>query len=211
MATSTSNQKKMEYKRVSFDINEIAPDAPAGEWRMSIPRGKCKVQPTKEHGFPMIIVPIRLDSTEEEGEEFQKALGTELGVFLVFGGKDPRGEKMSKLRIREVCEAADADLDLIPKKLGDDPETELEPLIRALEGKKFTGWTFLKARKDTGEITTELRFRDLNKLLTSGSDDDDDDDDNDDEPESERAPKVVGKKKPATASRSSNGKNGKRH
>jgi hypothetical protein len=196
MATASQSQgKKLEYKRVSFDVNEIAPDAPAGEWMASIPRGKCKVQPTKEHGFPMIIVPIRLDSTEEEDEAFQKALGTELSVFLVFGASKPTGERMAKLRIREVCEAADADLDLIPKKLGDDPETELEPLIRALEGKKFTVWTFLKARKDTGEITTELRFRDMSKLLTTGSGDDDDDEDD--------KPAPRGKKKPAA---SSNGK-----
>ena len=197
MPTATSNQKKMEYKRVSFDVNEIAPDAPAGEWMASIPRGKCKVQPTKEHGFPMIIVPIRLDSTDEDDEAFQKALGTELSTFLVFGAKSPRGERMAKLRIREVCEAADADLDLIPKKLGDDPETELEPLIRALEGKKFTVWTKLQTRKDTGEIVTEIAFRDINALLTSGADDNDDNEDEDDKP----APK--GKRKPASS------KNGK--
>ncbi len=203
MASTTSNQKKMEYKRVSFDVNEIAPDAPAGEWQVSIPRGKCKVQPTKEDHFPMIIVPIRLDSTEEEDEAFQKALGTELSTFLVFGAKTPRGERMCKLRIREICEAADVDLDLIPKKLGDDPENELEPLIRALEGKKFTAWTKLQARKDTGEVVTEISFRDLNKLLTSGTDGDDDGDEDDDDKPAAR----TGKKK--TSSNKSNGSNGK--
>jgi hypothetical protein len=202
MATATSNQKKMEYKRVSFDVNEIAPDAPAGEWQVSIPRGKCKVQPTKEDHFPMIIVPIRLDGTDEDDEAFQKALGTELSTFLVFGAKTPRGERMCKLRIREICEAADVDLDLIPKKLGDDPENELEPLIRALEGKKFTAWTKLQARKDTGEVVTEISFRDLNKLLTTSADDDDDDGDDEDKPAAR-----TGKKK--TSSNKSNGSNGK--
>lgn len=202
MATATSNQKKMEYKRVSFDVNEIAPDAPAGEWQVSIPRGKCKVQPTKEDHFPMIIVPIRLDGTDEDDEAFQKALGTELSTFLVFGAKTPRGERMCKLRIREICEAADVDLDLIPKKLGDDPENELEPLIRALEGKKFTAWTKLQARKDTGEVVTEISFRDLNKLLTTGADGDDEDDEDEDE-----KPAARGKKK--APSNKSNGSNGK--
>lgn len=192
----------MEYKRVSFDVNEIAPDAPAGEWQVSIPRGKCKVQPTKEDHFPMIIVPIRLDSTEEDDEAFQKSLGTELSTFLVFGAKTPRGERMCKLRIRELCEAADVDLDLIPKKLGDDPENELEPLIRALEGKKFTAWTKLQARKDTGEVVTEISFRDMNKLLTTGAGDDDDDDEDDDDDKPARG-SAKGKKKPAA---SSNGK-----
>jgi hypothetical protein len=190
--------KKMEFKRVAFDINEIAPDAPAGEWRASIPRGKCKVQPTKEHQLPMVIVPIRLDSTEEDGDSFQKALGTELTTFLVFGGSSPRGERMSKLRIREICEALDIDLDVIPKEISD--RDDLDPFVRELEGKKLTVWTIVTKRKDTGEETTEVRFRDPKGSLKR-ADADDDDDSGDDAPESERVP---AKKKPAA--KSANGK-----
>ena len=176
MATANQSQsKKIEYKKVDFDVSEIAPDAPAGEWKMSIPRGKCKVQPTAKDHFPMIIVPIRLDGTDEEDDNFTKALGTELSVFLVFGGATPAGERMAKMRIRELCEAADVDLDLIPKKLGADPDSELQPFIKAIEGKKFTGWTKITKRKDTGEETTEVTFRSGNKLLAGGNDDDDDD------------------------------------
>lgn len=203
MARETqSNQKKMEYKRVSFDINEIAPDAPAGEWQASIPRGKCKVQPTKEDKFPMIILPVRLDSTEEDDEKFQKSLGTELSTFMVFGSKSPRGERMAKLRIREICEALDVDLDLIPKKLGDDPENELEPLIKAMEGKKCTVWTRLQTRKDTGEVVSELLFRDPNRVLSAAGSDDDDDEDED---------KPRGAKKKTSSKRSSNGKSASRN
>lgn len=155
--------KKMEYKQVSnFDVNEIAPDAPAGEWGVSIPRGKCKVQPTKEEHYPMLIVPVRLDKTEEEGEEFTKALGSELSAMIVFfGDEKPRAARMSKLRLRQLCEAAEVDLDVIPKKLTD-PENDLEPLIRALEGKKFKAWTKLQTRKDTGEVVTDLLFQNPN-------------------------------------------------
>jgi len=191
---SNTQQKKMEYKKVKFDVNEILPDAPAGEWEAIIPRGKCKIQPTKDDHFPMIIVPIRLEKTQEEGEEYEKALGTELSTFLVFGAKTPRGEKLSKLRIRQICEAADVDLDLIPKEIGDDPDSELEPLIRALEGKKFPIWTALKERKDTGEITSEIFFSDPNRRLTAGDDE---------EEEEESAPR-------ASRSSSPKKKNGKR-
>lgn len=208
MATKEQAQnKKMEYRKVSFDVNEIAPDAPAGEWNASIPRGKCKVQPTREEKFPMIIVPVRLDGTDEEDEKFQKALGTELSTFLVFGSKSPRGERMAKLRIREVCEAADVDLDLIPKEI-DDPENDLEPLIRALEGKKFKVWTKLQMRKDTGEVVTELVFRDPNRTLTAADDDDEEDgndqDDSDGTARGKSRSQAQGKRKPA--SKSSNGK-----
>lgn len=174
-----SNDKKMQYKRVSYDVNEIAPDAPEAEWKMAIPRGKAKVQPTKEEQLPMLVIPIRLEATDEEGDKFEKAVGTELSIFIVFFGEDnPRAAKLSKLRLRSLCEATDVDLDLIPKEL-DDPETQLQPLIRALEGKKFTGWTVHQVRRDTGEVVTEIRFTNPTKVLTKGGDDEDEDDDND--------------------------------
>lgn len=188
----------MDYKRVKFDVNEIAPDAPAGEWEVSIPRGKCKVQPTKEDKYPMLIVPIRLDGTSEEDEVFQKALGAELSAMIVFfGDEKARAARMSKLRLRQLCEAADVDLDVVPKEL-EDPENDLEPLIRALEGKKFTAWTVLQTRKDTGEVVTELRFQNPTKALAGATDDDDDEDE-------DEAPR--GKSKPS--SKSSSSKNGK--
>lgn len=179
----SSSEKKMQYRKVSFDVHEIAPDAPEGEWQVSIPRGKCKVQPTKEDHYPMLIVPVRLDGTEEDGEEFEKALGVELSSMIVFfGDEKARAARLSKLRLRQLCEAADVDLDVIPKEL-EDPENDLEPLIRALEGKKFTAWTVLRTRKDTGEVVSELSFQNPNKPLTSNdADDEDDDEEEDDRP-----------------------------
>ncbi len=172
-------KQKMDYKQVNFDVNEIAPDAPVGEWGVSIPRGKCKIQPTKEDHYPMLIVPVRLDKTEEEDESFQKALGTELSTMIVFfGDEKARAAKMSKLRLRQLCEAADIDLDVIPKVLKD-PENDLEPLVRALEGKKFTAWTKHSIRKDTGETVTDLLFQNPKAALASagGGDDEEEDDD----------------------------------
>ena len=145
---SATQGKRMDYKQVEFDVTKIAPDAPAGEWEATIPRGECKVQPTKEDHYPMLIVPIRLDKTEEEGDEFEKALGAKLSVMIVFfGNEKARAARMSKLRLRQLCETADIDLDLIPKSLKD-PENDLEPLIRALEGKKIKVWTKLTTRKE---------------------------------------------------------------
>lgn len=175
-AQHDKGQKRMDYKQVDFDVNEIAPDAPVGEWVGSVPRGKCKVQPTKEDHFPMLIVPVRLDSTEEEGDEHEKALGTELSTMIVFfDNTKPRAARMSKLRLRQLCEAADVDLDIIPKKLHD-PNNDLEPLIRALEGKKFSVWTRHQTRSDTGEVTTELLFRDPKAPISASSEDDEDED-----------------------------------
>jgi hypothetical protein len=173
-ANSTQAQKKMDYKQVEhFDVNEIAPDAPAGEWGVSIPPGKCKVQPTKEDKYPMLMVAVRLDKTEEDGEEFEKALGTVLTAMIVFfDDAKPRAARMSKLRLRQLCEAADVDLDVIPKKLTD-PENDLEPLIKALERKKFTAWTRHTTRKDTGEVVTDLVFQNPNAPMKVAGDEED--------------------------------------
>lgn len=174
---SATQGQRMDYKQVDFDVTEIAPDAPAGEWEATIPRGKCKVQPTKEDHYPMLIVSIRLDKTEEDGEEHEKALGAELSVMIVFfGNEKARAARMSKLRLRQLCEAADVDLDVIPKSLKD-PENDLEPLIRAIEGKKIKVWTKLTTRKDTGETVTDVLLANPKAALTTKGDDDEDEDD----------------------------------
>lgn len=199
----SSEGKKMEYRKVSYDVNEIAPDAPEGEWGVSIPRGKCKVQPTAKDAWPMLIVPVRLDNTEEEGEEYEKALGVELSTMIVFfGDENARAARLSKLRLRQLCEAADVDLDVIPKEIGDDPPNELEPLIRELEGSKFTAWTRLQTRKDTGEVTSELVFQNPNNPLTASGDDDDEDDE-DDRPRRSKNNRTKKKAAPKKKSRSS--------
>ena len=179
--------KRMEYKQVdNFDVNDIAPDAPVGEWQVSIPRGKCKVQPTKEEKLPLLIVPIRLDKTDEEGEEFQKALGSELAKMFTFGMSNPRADRQMKRELRQLCEAADVDLDIIPKKLRD-PENDLEPLIRAFEGKKFTAWTKHRVRKDTGETIVDVLVQNPNAPIRASGEDGE-------EEEEERPARGAGKK-----------------
>lgn len=184
-------QKKMEFKPVDFDVNEIPPDAPPGEWSCTIPRGQCKIQPTKDDHFPMVVVPVRLDGTEEDDDAHQRALGTVLSAFLVFGGKNSRAERMSKLRIRQFCEAIDFDLDDLPTKLTD-PENDLQPFVRAIEGKKFTAWTRVSTRRDTGEEVTDLLFYDP-KALKGAAPSDKDDDEGDDDADEEKATKGKGK------------------
>lgn len=213
MATNSAaaSKRTMEYRKVAFDVHEIAPDAPEGEWGVSIPRGKCKVQPTKEDRYPMLIVPIRLDKTDEDGEAYEKALGVELSVMIVFfGDEKPRAARLSKIRLRQLCEAADVDLDVIPKELGDDPENELEPLIRELEGKKFSAWTVLQTRKDTGEVTSEVKFLDPHKTLASSRDGEDEEEEEEEGEEEERKPARSSKKKKKKASKRTTGKTSRR-
>jgi hypothetical protein len=80
---------------------------------------------------------------------------------------------------------------VIPKRLTD-PENDLQPLIRALEGKKFSAWTRHQTRKDTGEVTTELLFQNPSAPLKGAGDDGEDEDD--DKPAAKAAGKGKGGK-----------------
>jgi len=143
----------------------------------------------------MLIVPVRLDSTDEEDDVFQKALGTELSSMIVFfGDEKARAARMSKLRLRQLCEAADVDLDVIPKELND-PENDLEELIRALEGKKFTAWTRLTTRKDTGETVTELLFQNPSKPLSAKEESEEEEEEEEEERPAKKAAGKNGKRR----------------
>lgn len=150
-------RRKIQYHSVYVDLDEVEPDPPEGEWGVAIPRGKCVVRPTEDSYpcYPMLVVTVRLDRTEEDGEGYEKALGVELSVPFIFGGINNRAARESKIRLKQLCEAAGVDLDLVPKKLTQ-AERDLDPLIRALEGKNFTAWTRLATH---GDEDVELLFQ----------------------------------------------------
>jgi|SRR5271157_907814 len=169
-ASKQAQTPKIALKPVEhYDVNDIAPDAPAGEWDVCVSRGKGKAVATKK-GDPMITLYVRLEKTDEEGEEFVKALGTELRTNIIFG-LTGRGDKMNKQRLRHMCEAADVDIDVIPKAIR--TLDDLQPLIRALEGKKFKAWTTIRLHSDTGEEETELQFLNPHGTLAAPSEDED--------------------------------------
>ena len=171
---------KMQFKPVSYDVHEIAPDAPEGEWVASIPRGQIKIQPTKEDKYPMLIIPLRLDkySGENEGEQYEKALGTVLSLMIVFfGNEKAKAARMGKLRLRQLCEAADVDLDAVPTEIRS--EEDFAELVTSLEGKKFTVWTKHNVRKDTQETVVDVVLQKPGGLsLTPRNRDEDEGDDN---------------------------------
>lgn len=187
--TTNRGEKKMQFKPVAYDVNEIAPDAPAGHWsKVSIPRGKIKIRATEEQ-YPQLIIPCRLDKTDEEDEKFQAALGTELAVFVTFYDNSQGGfaARQSKLTLRDLCDAADVDLDTIPKKIAD--EGDLADLVNALEGKSFEAWTTHRTNKGTGEVRVNLQFHDPKGTLSAKKDDDEE------EEEEEKSAKKTSKRR----------------
>jgi hypothetical protein len=173
LTAGNNNKGKMAFKPVDYDVNEIAPDAPEGAWNVSIPRGEIQIKSTKDDDFPVLYIPIRLDKYvgEEEGEQYEKALGTKLMLFITFfGNANPRADRMNKLRLRQLCEAADVDLETVPTKIRT-PEDFAE-LVAGLEGKKFPAWTVHRVRKDTGETQVDMRFVKPGGLAASGGGDD---------------------------------------
>jgi len=103
----------------------------------------------------MLIVPLRLESTDEDGEEFQTALGAKIALIIVFAGNDdPRVAALGRARLLQLCKATAINLDLIPRRMSG-PE-DLDPLMRALEGKRLVAHTRRLTRKDTGEPVTDV-------------------------------------------------------
>ena len=179
MATNGTTQastagKKLDFKPVDFDVNKIAPDAPEAQWEATIPAGKIRIQPTKDDKFPMLIIPLRLDSCEEDGEIYQKALGTELSLMVVFfDDTKPRAARMSKLRLQQLCEAADVDREVVPTKIRS-PE-DFADFIAELERKKFTIWTKHNVDKNTNEVRVDVLLTKPGALRASNDDEEEDD------------------------------------
>lgn len=178
MATNGTQQqtagKKMDFKAVDFDVNAIAPDAPEGKWQATIPAGKIRIQPTKDDKFPMLIIPLRLDSSEEEGEIYDKALGTELSLMIVFfDDTKPRAARMSKVRIQQLCDAADIDREVVPTKIRS--EEDFAEFVSALERKTFPIWTKHNVDRNTNETRVDIILTKPGGLRASGGDDEEED------------------------------------
>lgn len=130
-------------------------DIPTGRWVASVPRGKCRLMPTPKERYPMLLVPLRLESTDEEGDEFEKALGAEILLSIVFAGDDnPRLATLSRERLLQLCGATAIDLDLIPRRMSG--TEDLDPFVRALEGKQLVVQTRRLIRRDTGKPVTDV-------------------------------------------------------
>lgn len=149
----------LSYKKTSFKAGVILPDAPAGEWEVTIVRDKTTIKPDK-NGSPMVTFTMRLDTAAEESNESFQGTTLPFRVFFL-SDEDNSVQSFRKNRgKRDLAVLADNcgfDLDIIPDSIGgEEPSDEsvkedLAAFVEAVEGKSFTAWTSIRPNKDTNE------------------------------------------------------------
>lgn len=171
----------MAEKTVAFapietgDLSEIPPDAPAGAWRA---KSSVKKAATSKDNYPMLIIEWSLLEALTDGNE--DAVGGRVADFVTFFPENHKASRMSKMRLKAMCEALNVEL---PSISAIKSWADLEPLIDALSGLEAEIWTKLEERKDTGEKQTKVCYTEpgvpIGKLRAV-----------DDEEEEEEAPKA---------------------
>jgi hypothetical protein len=134
------------------DMSEIPPDLPAGEWDGTI---EVKASKTSKDSYPMLI--IELTTTQAYGDGGENYVGARATEFCTFFPETHKASKMSKLRVKALCEAAGLDLP-DTSSLAEGSFSSLEPFVDALESNQIHFWTTTEADKKTGEVRTRIHF-----------------------------------------------------
>jgi hypothetical protein len=151
------------------DMSEIPPDAPAGEWE-----AVCRVRQAKtsKDSFPMLILEWKLTEALTDGNEDH--VGAKVTDFLVFFPGTHAASKMSKIRLKKMCEALSIELPSVAAiKSWDD----IADFVKELEGLKAKIYTSVGERKDTGEMVTSVFYAPKGGVgvKAAGGDEDDED------------------------------------
>jgi hypothetical protein len=173
MATTTQSNggRKMKFKPIeSFDVDALPPDLPAGKWEFEI--DKCDVRATSaEKGSnPMLSFKYKVKSADDETNE--SYVGKSVDEVIVFYGNEAdnlRAAKMSKVKLRQLCELLEM-VDEIPRSI---TEESLEEFAEALRGKEFTAWTTVR-KMESGEERTNVQYVEPGGGLKLSSSTDDD-------------------------------------
>jgi hypothetical protein len=155
------SEKTMEFTPIDTgDMSEIPPDAPAGSWTASAAVTKSK---TSKDGYPMLKVEWTLETATGDNADGNEAFeGARVTDFVVFFPATHRGAKMSRLRLRSICEALQCEL---PKtdSLSKGSWSDVMPFIADLDGAKTAIYTVVSENKETGEKQTQVRYQDPTK------------------------------------------------
>jgi hypothetical protein len=153
------------------DMSEIPPDLPDGEWVGSF---VCKASHTSEAkgSYPMLVIDAIAEEANTEGNE--DAVGAKATQMVCFFPANHSGAKMSKIRLKQLCEAYEIDPP-DTSSLAENPPTweSLVPFVEALESQKRLFWTKNVPDKKTGENRTELFFMKPGSKVRAPAPDDD--------------------------------------
>lgn len=154
--TSNGAKGKLKMKAIdAFSYDKLPPDLPSGKWRFTIDKAVARAT---QKGQPMISLKFKVE--EAFDDEHESLVGKSIDELVIFYAdndeENSRAAKMNKVRIRQLCEAAEVDLDAIPKRIGADG-AELEQFAETLRGQSFEAWTIVKTQ-DSGEQRTNVMY-----------------------------------------------------
>lgn len=133
------------------NMSEIPPDLPAGTWEATCSVKKSK---TAKDGFPMLILEWKTTEAMTDGNEDH--VGARATDFVTFFPSSHKASKMSKIRLRTMCEALGIEM---PTATHVNSWDDLAEFIAELDGCKATIYTLVTERKDNGQLTTTVLYR----------------------------------------------------
>jgi hypothetical protein len=159
MATTTTpnGSKKMKFKPIeNFDVDALPPDLPAGKWSFVI--DKCIVRATSPEKGSRPMLSFKYKVTAADEPENESYVGKSIDEVVIFYANDEtdnlRAAKMSKVKLRQLCELVDMVAD-IPKSI---TEETLEEFAEALTGKEFDAWTTVRTMPDSNEQRANVQY-----------------------------------------------------
>ncbi len=179
---ASNNGAQVQFAPINTgDMSEIPPDLPAGTWE-----AECSVKKlaTSKDKFPMLCLEWKTTEALSEGNEDH--VGGRASDFIVFWPQSHKASRMSKVRLKGMCEALGLEVPAITKLESWD---DLQGFIDELEGLKATIYTTVETRKDTGEQATKILYKQPGSSLAMKAAAVEEDD------EEDEAPPVVVKKK----------------
>jgi hypothetical protein len=175
--------KTYAFKPIKFDVNAMEPEAQVGEYEAVIEN--VKVAATSADKYPMLVIEWKL--TKAADDDNDKSVGATVPDFIAFFPEGDSKGRMGKLRIRQLCEKLDVDLDLLPTNIED--KSDFDEFIRAIRRQSMT--VFVTHREDkSGEMRVGVQYNEPKGSLSAAGRGESEEE----EEESSKARKPAGKK-----------------
>lgn len=152
------------------DLNEIPPDLPEGQWSAIC---RVKKSKTSKDGYPMLVLEWQTEAVADDKEENEAFVGMRSSDFVVFFPGTHKAAKMSRARMKGMCEALKIEM---PTAKSIKSWDDVADFVNALEGLHGVVYTTVEVRKDNGEKATKIHYappgRKINLSVTKDEDDD---------------------------------------
>jgi hypothetical protein len=139
------------FEPMSYDVEEIQPDAYDGEYEATIE--KVAFKGTKSKNQPMIELSWKLTGTEDDSENCQKSIGAQVRDWIVLAN-DRTGNR-GKVKLRVLRDTLGLDPDVLPTQISS--FDDLAELGNALKGQSMKVWISTSTDND-GNVRTNINY-----------------------------------------------------